>query len=281
MPRFPTIRRLGPQGHWLQRVSPAGFEWNLVTLPIRDLPVELVGTRIVHLSDLHFTDRWFDAHDVLVDAINDARADLVMVTGDFVRANVPLAGVAPLVGKLLAGISAKLGVFGVLGNHDRYGIDPHLAGMNINLLGGRCQTVKRNGREIDLIGLPGFVREDMSESWVTRTAVTFPKRPGVPRVVLSHYPDHIRRVRPFAADVFLAGHTHGGQICLPGGIPIVRHDSLPWRYFGGVRDVDGTWLVNNRGFGFTKIPVRMFCPNEVVEIELVEEVPSAEFRVSS
>jgi predicted MPP superfamily phosphohydrolase len=271
MPLPPLIRTLGPKGRWFQHGSPAGFEWTLVTLPIRDLPSGLVGTRIVHLSDLHLAGQWFDAHDVLIDAVRDARADLVLITGDFVTARTPLGKVVPLVSRLLAGLSAKLGVFGVLGNHDRYEFQPHLAGMNIHMLDGQRQVVERDGCALELIGLPGSLREEMPDRWVDRVAAEHLKQPGVPRFVLSHYPDHIHRVRSLAADAFLAGHTHGGQICLPGGIPIFRHDSLPRRLFGGVRDIDGTWLVNNRGFGFTKLAVRMFCPNEVIEIELVRQ----------
>jgi predicted MPP superfamily phosphohydrolase len=92
----------------------------------------------------------------------------------------------------------------------------------------------------------------------------------MPRIALAHYPDHLRLMRPLRPDVLLAGHTHGGQICLPGGIPIIRHDTLPRRQARGVHFIDGTWLVNHRGFGYTSLALRVFCPSEVIEIELVK-----------
>ena len=76
-------------------------------------------------------------------------------------------------------------------------------------------------------------------------------------------------MRPLRADFFLAGHTHGGQICLPGGRPIITHDGMPRGQCKGVFRMDGTWYVVSRGFGFAGIPVRVNCPPEVGEVEMV------------
>jgi uncharacterized protein len=85
---------------------------------------------------------------------------------------------------------------------------------------------------------------------------------------LSHYPDIVRETRFLNPDLFLAGHTHGGQICLPGKIPIFKHDSLPRPICSGIHRAFDSWLVVNRGFGFSWLAVRMFCPAEVIEIRL-------------
>jgi hypothetical protein len=145
---------------------------------------------------------------------------------------------------------------------------PRLANGNVTLLNGERRVVQRNGRAIELIGMPGCVREHLTPQWLSEMA-QHARQPGVPRIVLSHYPDNIRPIRPLAADVMLSGHTHGGQICLPGGVPIIRHDSLPRRYVKGPHLIDGTWLVPNRGLGFTTLHIRLFCPSEVIEIELI------------
>jgi predicted MPP superfamily phosphohydrolase len=71
------------------------------------------------------------------------------------------------------------------------------------------------------------------------------------------------------ADFFLAGHTHGGQICLPGGWPLITHDRMPRRYSKGIFRFDGTWYIVSRGFGFAGVPVRINCPAEVAEITTV------------
>jgi hypothetical protein len=263
-----TLRTLGPKGRWLQRGSPDGFEWNLLTLPIADLPDGLVGTRIIHLSDLHTRETWHAAYDVLIDAVQDAKADLVLITGDFVDDKLDHTSAVPTITKLVSGLTAQIGVFGIMGNHDTLAFEPRLAQTHLTLLNGQRQVVHRNGCSIELIGMPGAERDDLTPDWLTAMA-RHERAPGVPRIVLAHDPDHLRLMRPLRPDVLLAGHTHGGQICLPGGIPIIRHDSLPRRHARGVHLIDGTWLVNHRGFGYTSLSLRVFCPSEVIEIELV------------
>ena len=119
---------------------------------------------------------------------------------------------------------------------------------------------------IDVIGLPGVDRADLDARFLRSIP---PHEPGSVRIVLSHFPDAIRRVEGLAADIFLAGHTHGGQICFPGGHPLASHDSLPNRFARGIHRFGNSWLVVNRGFGFSsKLQMRMFCAAEAIEIEL-------------
>ena len=94
------------------------------------------------------------------------------------------------------------------------------------------------------------------------------KPPNTVRIVLSHYPDLIRNIGFLEADLYLTGHTHGGQICFPGRIPIIRHDSLSMKFITGINRFQQTWLVVNRGLGFSSVPIRLFCPAEVIEIRL-------------
>ena len=95
------------------------------------------------------------------------------------------------------------------------------------------------------------------------------RRENTLRIVLSHFPDHLPRVQyALQPDLFLAGHTHGGQVCLPGGWPILRHDTMPRRLCSGIHWVERTWLVANRGFGFSGMQLRLFCPAEVLDLRL-------------
>jgi len=81
----------------------------------------------------------------------------------------------------------------------------------------------------------------------------------------------------------LAGHTHGGQICLPGGWPIITHDTLPRRYAQGVHRWKDSWLIVSRGIGFSSIPLRTWCSGQVMEIVLVarDQLPVASKGESS
>ena len=90
------------------------------------------------------------------------------------------------------------------------------------------------------------------------------------RIGVTHAP-YVRvleAMRADGCDLILAGHTHGGQVCLPGGRAILSHDPLPKRFAKGVHQFDQTWLCVPRGLGFSAHAVRAFCPAEVIELTL-------------
>ena len=168
--------------------------------------------------------------------------------------------------RFLEGLTARHGIFGVTGNHDGYDLPANVRGMNVRLIDGRQEMLRMGEAAVELIGLPGPKRADFNPAFVRRIG---PREQGVPRIVLSHFPDAIRRIERLQADLFLTGHTHGGQICLPRGLPLIRHDTLPRRLCAGVHRWGQTWLIAHRGFGFTKFNLRLFCPAELVELTLV------------
>ena len=88
------------------------------------------------------------------------------------------------------------------------------------------------------------------------------------KLMLLHYPDLVYPAAAAGADVCLAGHTHGGQICWPDGSPILRHDTLPAPLTTGVHRIHGTWMVVNRGIGKAGLRVRMFCPAHAIMVTL-------------
>lgn len=254
------------RGPRIQYRVPWQVEWNRRDLPVGDLPRALEGFRVIHLTDLHLRRFWSEAYDRLIRRVNDAAADLILITGDFVNSKRNHVPEVPFARRFVSQLQARFGCFGILGNHDRYGLEPRMNGSGVMLLDGRRQVIEVNGAPLELIGLPGVDRRDVTGEVLERFP---PREPGMPRLVLAHFPDLIRKARVLQPDIFFAGHTHGGQICLPGGIPIIRHDSLPPRLVRGIHRVDRTWLVVSRGLGFTGLPLRLFCPAEVIEITLV------------
>ena len=262
-------------GPWFQWRDPVGFVWNRFDVPIAGLPAALAGFRIVHLTDTHCTADWQRAIDTLHDRLGADPPELLVFTGDLLDDKAtPRRGPAAVAARFAAGLRATGGCFAVLGNHDagfaghRFNTDP------LRYIEGRRLLVNAPGRPaVELIGLVGPQREDLPDDF----AASMPaKTPGMPRLVIGHYPDHVRRISTMQPDVYLAGHTHGGQACLPRfeagswfksiGYPVIRHDALPWTHWNGVHRMGETWLVSNRGFGFSALPLRMFCAAEVVEI---------------
>ena len=254
--------RIGPK---IQFRTLAGFEWNRVELTLPGLAAGLDGVRMIHISDLHLRRRWPAALDEVVARVNADPPDLVLFTGDFVDSKTNHRPALPLVQRLVQSLHPTAGCFGVVGNHDGDLLPPRLLAWGVRVLIHERVEAPVRGCPIELIGLTGPDRLDFDERFLHMIP---PKRPGIPRVVLSHYPDLIRAAAAIAPDLYLAGHTHGGQICLPSERALMTHDSLPRSQCKGPHDVSGTCLIVNRGFGFTTIPLRVFCPAEVVEIVL-------------
>jgi len=255
------------RGPWLQIDSLAGFEWNRVELGLSDLPEALAGIRIVHLTDLHLRQKWQAEHEELIRRLNERPPALILFTGDFVDDKHDHRPALPTVERLIRGLPKSSLRFATIGNHDGDLMPPRLASYGLPVIVHQRVEVSINGHPIELIGLPGPDRQDVSERFLHDLP---PRRTGVPRIILCHYPDLIRAARRLRPDLYLAGHTHGGQICLPNEFPMMTHDSLPRRLSKGAHDVGGTCLVVGRGFGFTTFPVRAWCPAEVIEVELKE-----------
>jgi predicted MPP superfamily phosphohydrolase len=260
----PTIEKLR-SGPWLQIRYPDNFEWNRITLPIKEIPPALIGLRVLHMTDLHLRPGWGEAFDELIERVKADPPDLILFTGDLVEHHFDPRPAYETAGRLVSSMTSRFGKFAILGNHDGDLLGPMLEGWGLNLINGRTKRLEINGASIDIVGLPGVNRRDLTDGFLARVP---PKEAGIPRIVMSHYPDAVRRIAGLHADVVLAGHTHGGQVCLPGGWPLMTHDSLPKRMGSGVHRTHGTWLVVGRGFGFSTWPFRLFCPAEVIEVRL-------------
>jgi predicted MPP superfamily phosphohydrolase len=266
----PGLRRaVTPKGPTFQFGDAAGFEWNIYEVTIHDLPPALRGFRILQVADVHCFDYWQRAYDELIERVRADRPDLMLFSGDLcddIKNPLPQL---PIARRLLSNLSARYGMFGVRGNHDLKVWQTSVTGTPLRLIDGERLFFEINDAKLELIGLPGPDREDLSDDFVRAIP---PKQHGVPRVILSHYPDHIRRIEhrgpEIGPDIYLAGHTHGGQVCLPGGIAILRHDSLPQHMCRDVHRLAHSWFVVSRGLGFSSYRVRAFCPAEVIELRL-------------
>jgi predicted MPP superfamily phosphohydrolase len=253
---------------WVQFRGPHAFAWRRRTLAIHDLPEELDALRVLHVSDLHTRHYWPPAYDILLERIAVDPPDLLLVTGDFVESKRDHMPAVPHVKRLVEGFQARLGCYGTLGNHDLYHFAPHLDDTNVTLLEGARRLLHLGNAGIELIGLPGVHRVDYDERFVRQLP---PRAPRTLRIVMSHFPEHLTRTRCLEPDLFLTGHTHGGQVCLPGGVPVITHCALPWRLRRGVHRVGRTWHVVNHGIGYSGLPLRTFCASEVLELTLSRE----------
>jgi len=259
------ILRTGP---WLQLFTPHDFAWRRFYAPVAGISPSLHGLKIIHLTDLHFRPYWGKAYDEMLQAIRDAKADFIFITGDFVESKWNRAPALPFVKRFIDGLEARVGIYGILGNHDSDFMTLHLSDNKMTLLYRAHAELHAHDGLLELIGVPGVNRIDLDDEFLDHLP---PHRQGALRIVLAHYPDQIKRLTRIHPHLMFAGHTHGGQICLPGGRAMVTHDSLPKHQSQGIHRFGDIWLIVSRGVGFSTIPVRVFCPAEVVEV-IVEAV---------
>jgi predicted MPP superfamily phosphohydrolase len=236
-----------------------------VLVPIKNLKPSLEGFTILQLSDIHL--RPFTKPDLVKKAVeisNRLRPDLVALTGDYVWRNQEAAfELAPI----LAGLDARYGVYSVLGNHDLWlderAVKAAFAQAGLPLLMNQGIEVNAGNGSLYLAGLEdGWSgRPDLRQALENAPA-------GTPVVLLLHEPDLVNQTSlDPRITLQLSGHTHGGQVRLPGR-PSFLTPHLGKLYDRGLFRVNETWLYTNRGLGVISIPFRYNCPPEVTLLTL-------------
>jgi len=223
----------------------------------QDLPPSFGGFTILQLSDLH-ADMNPGAMRRLIELLRDVQYDICVLTGDY-RGQTFGPFDAALEGVSQVRAHLKELVYGVLGNHDTIRMVPRLEEIGIRMLLNECETITRADQQIYLAGIDDahYYRADNIE----KAASGIP--PGGFSILLSHTPEIYRQAAHADFKLLLSGHTHGGQVCLPGSIPITldsvlpRHmGSGPWRY----HDMAGYTAV---GVGSSVVAVRFNCAGEI------------------
>ncbi len=221
------------------------------------LPRSFDGFTILHLSDLH-VDMNERAMAHLAEQVCGLSYDLCVLTGDY-RGKTYGPFAATLAG--MARIRAQLRgpVYGVLGNHDTIQMLPELEAMGIRMLLNETEAIRRGEERIHLAGIDDahFFKVDNIE----KAAAEIPE--GEFSILLSHTPEIYRQAAHAGFDLLLSGHTHGGQICLPGSIPLTLDSALPRRLGAGAWKYHGMLGYTSVGAGSCIVPVRFNCPPEI------------------
>jgi hypothetical protein len=185
------------------------------------LPASFDGFTILHISDPH-VEMSETAMERVAELVRGASYDICVLTGDY-RAQTfgPYADAVAGVGGLRQHLKGP--IYGVLGNHDTIRMVPAFEKMGIRMLLNERDRIERGGASIYLAGIDDahFYRMDNIEKAAH----------GIPHdafsILLSHTPEIYRQAAHADFNVLLSGHTHGGQICLPGGIPVTLNCVLP------------------------------------------------------
>jgi hypothetical protein len=234
-------------------------------LRVADLPDTLAGLRIGFMTDLHCSATV--SHDLIATAVNllmTEQPDLILLGGDYVTwgGDGSVGGdrhfVEPAADSV-SPLSAPHGVFGVLGNHDDDRDMPAAMGTRgIEILRDERTRLTIRGEPVDLIGIRYWTTKGRDIASVARGA-------GKMAILLAHNPSRLREAAALSLPLMLSGHTHGGQIVLP-GLGALAARSFP--IVSGTGSRDRTTAFVSRGVGTVYVPIRLNCQPEVAILTL-------------
>jgi len=268
---FVMIGAAGSLPYYMRHVEPFWPEVRHVRLPLSGLPEAFRGFRLVHVSDWHIDDEWRSPSPAerWVDLILAQKPHAVAVTGDWITNERDLEmfrRVGPSLRRMVEQIPD--GVFFVLGNHDHWTnpvfIRESLTHLGLIDLKNTAVVLQSQQARLAFAGV--------DDPWSNRAdwrAAHQAVPEGVPAILLAHEPDFADETRRWPRFVLqLSGHSHGGQVCLPGQGPLVLPKHAH-KYPMGLYNLGSLKLYTNRGLGVVPPKIRLFCRPEITVLTLL------------
>lgn len=249
-------------------VGRTNFHVREVEVPIQNLPAALEGLRLALLSDIHLSAFLSERElERVIDAANEARPHVAMVTGDMISARGdPLHACL----RQLARLRAEAGTFGCMGNHENYAgalgyATREGARLGISFLRGQARELRFSGAALNLVGVD---YQPISKTGDYLRGVEMLAAPGAVNVLLSHNPDVFPAAASKGFDLTVSGHTHGGQVT----VEILEQTLNPARFitpyvYGLYRDGKASAYVTS-GIGTIGIPARLGARPEIALLRL-------------
>jgi uncharacterized protein len=240
-------------------------------LAIPNLPAVYAGLRVAHLTDLHISGRIGKRYfEQIVDHVNDARPDIIAITGDIVERNTCIDWIPGTLGRL----RAPRGVYYILGNHDLRvdvaRLKATLTEFGLDHLGGQTRSLAHHDTNEPPILLAGNELPWQGPAPSVSDTMNATERRNELRILLAHTPDQFDWAAAHDFDLVLAGHNHGGQVCIPLIGPVLVPSRYGTRFACGVFTRGNTVLHVSRGTSSLS-PVRYNCPPEVAILVLQQK----------
>jgi len=241
-----------------------------VDVPIRPLPPQFDGFKIVQLSDLHIWDLG-EREKKLPAMVNAVGADAIFITGDFAHDEQGMQVAAALISQL----QSRYGIWGVLGNWDSRQTVKACKEAGVKMLLSEVDTIEIDGALLGIIGLKyddalRVLGVDVQRQTLAGLKSQLPA--DIPVILLEHEPRIVRAAQDEGIDLVLSGHTHGGQVRIPFGPAIETPSDMGIWYTRGMYQFKNTLLYINPGIGLEPGPdyikVRFFCRPEITVLTL-------------
>ncbi|HSD66962.1 MAG TPA: metallophosphoesterase [Vicinamibacteria bacterium] len=232
-------------------------------VPLPRLPAAFDGFTILHLSDLHL-DGMPGLEEAILDRVGVQEFDLCVLTGDYrTELHGPIRPTMDRLQPLVSRLRSRNGVLAVLGNHD----DCHMVGpmeaMGIRVLVNEAVRLTRGEDVLQVVGTDDvhyyFTDQAVHALEAARDAFT---------VALVHSPEVFDVAADLGVDLYLCGHSHAGQVCLPGGRPVIKHLSRGRRFYRGTWKHRSMVGITNAGVGTSGVPVRFNTRGEILVLTL-------------
>jgi uncharacterized protein len=234
-----------------------------IEMPLPRLPAAFDGFTILHLSDLHL-DGMPGLEQIVLDRLGRREVDLCVLTGDYrTELHGPIGPTLDRLRPLVAGLRSRHGVLGVLGNHDGCHMVEPMEAMGIRVLVNESVELRRGDARLQVVGT-----DDVHYYFTDQAIHALERARSEFTVALVHSPELYDAAAEMGVDLYLCGHTHAGQVCLPGGRPLITHLSRGRRFFRGLWRHRGMVGVTNAGVGTSGVPVRFHTRGEILVLTL-------------
>jgi uncharacterized protein len=234
-----------------------------VELRLPRLPSAFEGFTILHLSDLHL-DGMPGLEDTILARVGAREFDLCVLTGDYrTELHGPIRSTLARLRTLVSALRSRHGCLGVLGNHDGCHMVPPMEAMGVRMLINESVEIERGDARIQVIGT-----DDVHYYFTDQAVHALEKAGTLFSVALVHSPELYDLAAAMGVDLYLCGHTHAGQVCLPGGRAVVTHLSRGRRFYKGMWRHGAMVGLTNSGAGTSGIPVRFNTRGEALVLTL-------------
>jgi uncharacterized protein len=229
-----------------------------------DLPESFDGFRILHLTDLHI-DGMDGLAEIVAKRLEGLDADLCVMTGDYrFKAHGPCHNVYPHLRTILDSIEARHSVVAVLGNHDESEIAVELDRLGVRVLVNDGFVIAKGDACLGVLGVDDphrYACDDLDGALANVPSDAF-------KILLAHSPELWREASAAGIHFYLCGHTHAGQMCVPGIGALLMNARCPRTYTQGQWQHGAMLGYTSAGLGCSLLPVRYNCPPEITMIEL-------------